>query len=144
MCAASELGKITEDTSVVAALLESARNDPFWSVRKAAIEGLGAPENKERTSVLKKKCLDRNSQVRAAALKALGDSKQVELAVFFAERFEKDNSYVAQAETLKAIGKSGDGSFAGFLDDATRMTSPKDILKKAAEWASKQINSSVK
>jgi aminopeptidase N len=144
MWAASELSKFKKDASVAAALLESARNDPFWSVRRAAIEGLGAPENKEHTSVLKQKCFDQNSRVRAAALQALGDSRQVELVAFFAERFEKDSSYVAQAEALKSIGKSGDSSSAGFLEKAAKMTSPRSILKKAAEWALKQISSSVK
>ena len=120
-----------------------ARNDPFWSVRKAAIEGLGAPQNEERTSVLKQKCFDRNSRVRAAALQALGASRQVELAAFFVERFKKDKSYLAQAEALKSIGKCGDGSSAGFLQNAAKMTSPRNILKKAAEKALKQISSSV-
>ena len=143
MWAASELGKIKEDTSAVAALLEMARNDPFWSVRKAAIEGLGTPQNEERTSVLKQKCFDRNSRVRAAALQALGDSRQVELVAFFVERFKKESSYLAQAEALKSIGKCGDGSSAGFLQNAAKMTSPRNILKKAAEKALKQISSSV-
>ena len=144
MWAASELGEIKNDTSVVAALLESVQNDPFWSVRKAAIEGLGTPETKKLTSVFKQKCLDRNSRVRAAALQALGDSKQAELVEFYAERFEKDSSYVAQAEALKSIGKSGEGSSAEFLENAGRMTSPRNIIKKAAEWATHQLSSSVK
>jgi aminopeptidase N len=144
MWAASELGEVEKNPSVKAALLESAQNDPFWSVRRAAIEGLGTPENKEHTSVLKQKCFDQNSRVRAAALQALGDSQQGELVAFFVECFEKDNSYVAQAEALKAIGKSGDSSYAGFLENAARMTSHRNILKRAAEQALKQIRSSVK
>ena len=144
MWAASQLGKIKKDASAAASLLESARNDPFWSVRRAAIEELGTPESKEHTSFLKQKCFDRNSRVRAAALQALGNSRQVELATFFAECFDKDNSYVAQAEALKAIGKSGDSSSVGFLENAATMTSHRNILKRAAEQALKQINSSVK
>ncbi len=144
MWAASELGKIKKDAPAAAALLQSARKDPFWSVRRAAIEGLGTPENEEHTSILKQKCFDHDSRVRAAALQTLGDSRQVELAAFFAECFEKDNSYVAQAEALKAIGKSGDSSSRGFLESAARMTSHRNILKRAAEQALKQISSSVK
>jgi len=141
MWAASELGKIKKDASIVAVLVESGRNDPFWSVRRAAIENLGAPKNKEHTSVLKRKCVDQNSRVRAAALQALGDSRQAELVAFFVERFEKDHSYVAQAEALRSIGKCGDSSSVGFLEKAARMKSPRNILKKAADWALKQISS---
>jgi aminopeptidase N len=144
MWAASELGKIKKDAPVVAALLESGRNDPFWSVRKAAIENLGAPTSKEHTSVLKRKCVDQNSQVRAAALQALGDSGQAELVAFFVKRFEKDDSYVAQAEALRSIGKCGDSSSAGFLEKAATMESPRGILRKAADWALKQISSPAK
>ena len=143
MWAVSELGKIEKDASVVAALLESARNDPFRSVRRAAIEELGTPESKEHMSVLKEKCFDQNSQVRAAALQALGDSRQAELVEFFAKCFEKDDSYIAQAEALRSIGKCGDSSSAEFLEKAVQMKSHRDILKKAAEWALKQIGSSV-
>ena len=144
MWAASELGKIKKDASIVAALLESGRNDPFWSVRKAAIENLGAPKNKEHTSVLKRKCFDQNSRVRAAALQALGDSRQAELVAFFVERFGKDDSYVAQAEALRSIGKCGDTSSAGFLGKAATMESPRGILRRAVDWALKQISSPTK
>ncbi len=144
MWAASELGKIKKDAPVAAALLESGRNDPFWSVRKAAIENMGAPKSREHTSVLKRKCVDKNSRVRAAALQALGDSGQAELVAFFVERFEKDDSYVAQAEALRSIGKCGDSSSAGFLGKAERMKSHRNILKKAADWALKQISSSTR
>ena len=144
MWAASELGKIKKDAPVVAALLESGRNDPFWSVRKAAIENMGAPKSREHTSVLKRKCVDKNSRVRAAALQALGDSGQAELVAFFVERFEKDDSYVAQAEALRSIGKCGDSSSAEYLKKAAGMKSHRNILRKAADWALKQISSSTR
>lgn len=144
MWAASELGKIKKDARVEAVLLESARNDPFWSVRKAAIENLGVPKNKEHTSVLKRKCVDQNSRVRAAALQALGDSGQAELVAFFVECFEKDDSYVAQAEALRSIGKCGDSSSAEFLGKAARMKSHRDILRRAANQALRQISSPTK
>lgn len=144
MWAASELGKIKKDAPVVAALLESGRNDPFWSVRKAAIENMGAPKSREHTSVLKRKCVDKNSRVRAAALQVLGDSGQAELVAFFVERFEKDDSYVAQAEALRSIGKCGDSSLAEYLKKAAGMKSHRNILRKAADWALKQISSSTR
>jgi aminopeptidase N len=144
MWAASKLGKIRKDASIAAALLESGRNDPFWSVRRAAIENLGAPKNKKHTRVLKRKCVDENSRVRAAALQALGDSGQAGLVAFFIDRFEKDRSYVAQAEALRSIGKCGDSSSAVFLEEAAKMKSHRNILKRAADRALKQISSPTK
>ncbi|NQV35413.1 MAG: M1 family metallopeptidase [Phycisphaeraceae bacterium] len=140
MWAASELGKIKGDASSTAALLESGRDDLFWSVRRAAIEALGTSEQGTHESVLKQKCLDQNSRVRAAALQALGDSRQIELVAFFAERFEKDNSYVAQAAALRSIGKCGDNASVGFLDKAAAMKSHRNILKNAADWALKKVS----
>jgi aminopeptidase N len=141
MWAASQLGKIEKNAPVAAALLESARNDPFWSVRKAAIESLGAPANEEHKSALKLKCLDEHSQVRAAAFRALADSGQAGLVAFFVECFKKDDSYIAQAEALRAIGRCGDNSSAGFLKKAAKMKSHRDILKRAADRALKQLDS---
>jgi aminopeptidase N len=77
-------------------------------------------------------------------LQALGDGGQIELVAFFEERFEKDSSYVAQAEALRAIGKCGDKSSTEFLENAARMTSHRNIIKRAAERALKQISSSVR
>ncbi len=141
MWAASELGKIEGAASIETALLESGQNDPFWSVRRAAIESLGAAKHEEHRRVLQRKCLDQNSRVRAAALQALGDSRRAELLAFFVERFEKDRSYLAQAEALRSIGKCGDSASVGFLEEAAAMKSPRNVLEKAADWALKQINS---
>ena len=140
MWAASELGKIKGDASIAAALLESGRSDPFWSVRRAAIGSLGPPKHKEHTSVLRQKCTDQNSRVRAAALRVLGDSRQAEHVAFFVERFEKDRSYLAQAEALRSIGKCGDNASTGFLEKAVTLKSPRNVLKNAAAWALKQIS----
>ena len=114
----------------------AARNDRFWAVRRAAIEalGTGAP-----TELLKEKILDENSTVRAAALRALGDTKDPELLPFFEERFRVDDSYVAQAEALRALGKVADASSRPFLEEAARMDSPRDVIARAARSALEQF-----
>ncbi|MCP4453770.1 MAG: aminopeptidase, partial [Planctomycetes bacterium] len=140
MWAASQLGQIKADASSTAAVLESARDDLFWSVRRAAIESLGAAEHEAHVNVLKQECRDQNSRVRAAALRALGDSRQPDLVAFFEVRFERDTSYLAQAEALRSIGKCGDSTSASFLEDAGKMPSHRQVLKRAADWALKEIN----
>jgi len=58
---------------------------------------------------------------------------------FFKEQFEKEDSYSAQAEALRSIGKSGDRSKLSFLRNASKMRSPRDVIKRAAEWSIAEI-----
>jgi HEAT repeat protein len=84
-------------------------------------------------------CKEKNSKVRTTALQILGDMKDSELASFFVERFEKDDSYVAQAEALRSLGKCGDRSQISFLKKAAKMGSPRNVIKRAADWALKEL-----
>jgi len=61
------------------------------------------------------------------------------LVVFFRKRFKEDNSYLAQAEHLRSLGKCGDRSQLSFLQEAAGMTSPRDVIKRAAAWAKEKI-----
>ena len=65
--------------------------------------------------------------------------KDSELASFFVERFEKDDSYIAQAEALRSLGKCGDMSQISFLKKAAEMRSPRNVLKRAADWALREL-----
>jgi len=40
---------------------------------------------------------------------------------------------------LRSIGKCGDRSQLSFLESAAKMKSPRDVIKKAADWAIKKI-----
>ena len=84
-------------------------------------------------------CSDKNSKVRTTSLQILGDKKDSELASFFVERFEKENSYAAQAEALRSLGKCGDRSQISFLKKASEMESPRNVIKRAADWALKEL-----
>jgi aminopeptidase N len=64
------------------------------------------------------------------------------LSAFFRDRFTKDDSYQVQAESLRAIGRSGDRSQLPFLEEALEMRSPRDVIRKAAEWAIEKISES--
>jgi len=72
-------------------------------------------------------------------LRVLGDNKNSGLVSFFKEQFEKDDSYLAQAEALRSIGKCGDRSQLSFLENAAKMKSPRNVIKRAADWAIKEI-----
>jgi len=129
MWAASELAKFKGNPRVVKELTERIQNDSFWAVRRIALDTLSKVELKLDIELLKKVCEEKNSKVRTAALQILGDVKDSELISFFKERFKKDDSYVAQAEALRSIGKCGDRSQISFLKNVAEMESPRNGLK---------------
>ncbi len=137
--AASELSKFKDDSRAVKGLIDRAQNDKFWAVRRSAVETLGKTKQRELVDLFKEKCGDKNSKVRTAALKALGNYNNSGLVSFFRERFKKDDSYLAQGEALRSIGKCGDRSQLSFLENAKKMKSPRNVIKRAAEWAIKKI-----
>jgi len=94
---------------------------------------------KNGPAVFKKACQDPDSQIRAAALIALGDLKDRTLFDFYKGLFQKDVSYRVQAEALAAIGKAGDPAAVPFLKQAAAVPSYRDMVRRAAETALKQF-----
>jgi aminopeptidase N len=139
MWAASELVKFKDDPKVFQSLSACALKDPFWAVRRSAIETLGKIQARDVPAVLKKACLDARSTVRAAALAALGDRKDRSFIEFYKERFRKDTSYLVQAEALRALGKTGDPAVVPFLENAASLPSHNNVFKTAAESARKDV-----
>lgn len=138
--AASELAEFQDDPMAMRGLKDRAQNDEFWAVRRSAIETLGTLKKKEHLSLFKETCEDKNSKVRVAALGILGNYEEPELVSLFKKQFIEDDSYLAQAEALRAIGKCGDRSHLSFLKEAAKMESPRNVIKIAADWAIKEIN----
>jgi aminopeptidase N len=75
-------------------------------------------------------------------LRVLGDMKDDNLITFFKDRFKRDDSYVAQAEALRSIGKCGNRAQLSFLRNAAKMQSPRNIIKNAADWAENTLSKS--
>ena len=138
--AASELAEFQDDPMAMRGLKDRAQNDEFWAVRQSAIETLGTLKKREHLGLFKEKCADKNSKVRVAALGVLGNYEEPELVSLFKKQFKEDDSYLAQAEALKSIGKCGDRSHLSFLKEAAKMESPRNVIKRAADWAIKEIN----
>ncbi len=137
--AASELAKFGDDARAINGLIDSARKDGFWAVRRTSVETLGKLKREEDIELFKDKCTDPSSKVRVSALRMLGDYEDPGLVSFFKARFEKDDSYLAQAEALRSIGKCGDESQIAFLKKAAEMMSPRNVIGRAADWAIKKI-----
>ncbi|HUT08070.1 MAG TPA: HEAT repeat domain-containing protein, partial [Candidatus Latescibacteria bacterium] len=139
MDAAAGLLAFAADPQVIAGLVASLQTDPFWAVRKSSLEVLARIKPKNGPAVFKKACQDPDSQVRAAALVALGDLKDRKLIDFYKGLFHKDVSYRVQVEALTAIGKAGDPTAVPFLKEAAAVPSYRDMVRRAAEAALKQL-----
>jgi len=139
MWAASELVKFKGNSRAAEGLVGSLQDDPFWAVRRSAVEALSEAEADPDVDLLKKVCEEKNSKVRTAALRILGETRDAQLVSFFMERFNQDDSYAAQAEALRSIGKCGDRSHLSFLRNAAEMASPRNVIQRAADWALKEI-----
>ena len=137
--ALSQLEEHATSPPVVLKWIEAAEQDPSWYVRGTATEKLGALGLATHVGFLQRKSMDDSARVRAIALTALGDYQHEGLAPFFAQRFEVDDSYLVQAEALRAIGKCGNASWQDYLEKASDLKSPQDVIRSAAEWALQQI-----
>jgi aminopeptidase N len=139
MWAAAQLGEQTSDATVSAALRRTAAEDPFWAARHKALQVLAPSFRAGDVPFLKSRALDDRSAVRVAALRALGDLHDRSLEPFFRERYERDASYLAEAEALRGIGKCGDASSIPFLEQAGQVKSHNDVLHMAADDALRML-----
>jgi aminopeptidase N len=115
------------------------QNDPFWAVRRSALEALSKLNVNMNVELLKKMCSDENSKVRTTAIRILGDTRDSKLVSFFKDQFKTDDSYVTQAEVLRSIGKCGNRSQISYLESMANMKSPRNVIKRAADWALKEL-----
>ena len=139
--AAEQLSEKLQDKVVVKALKEAVLNDTFWAVRRTAVTVLARVKQREWMNTLKGACFDPHSRVRAEAYRILGTTERSDIARLMKARFKIEDSYLAQASALKAIGKCGDDSFLAFLERASKMASYRDILKHSALQAIEEIHS---
>ena len=139
MWAASQLLRYKEQPAAIAALKESALQDPCWAARRSAVESLSRLRDSSLIKFFRQECQDKNSRVRVAAISALADLENPELVKFFKERFEKDDSYLVQAEAIKAVGKCGSSSDIPFLKKAAALESPREVIRRGSEAALKDI-----
>jgi aminopeptidase N len=135
MWAAKELAKHKKETHVIDALADRVQNDDFWAVRESALVSWSNSGGEGDIDFLKTCCKDQNSKVRTTAIRLLGDTGDQKLISFYKDMFSKDDSYLVQAETLRSIGKCGDRSQLSYLEKWTDTDSPRNVIKKAVEWA---------
>jgi len=127
--------QVTETLTLVA------QEDSFWAVRVAALESrAGLREPTPPVELFKAAGGGENSRVRRTAIRLLGETRDPALVSLFRERFSADDSYQAQAETLRSIGRTGDRSQLPFLREALAVPSHQNVIRQAAEWAIAEIS----
>ncbi|MFC1640368.1 HEAT repeat domain-containing protein [Gemmatimonadota bacterium] len=134
------LANFGNDADVVEELSAIVFDDPFWAVRLAAVEAVASLSGQAGLDILRAAATDANSQVRRAAIRAMGDMADAHLVDFFRNTFNADSSYQVQAEALRAIGRSGDRDQLEFLTLAAGMDSPRNVIGTAAEYAIEEIS----
>ncbi len=132
MWAARQLEQHTKEPGVLQALQRSARHDAFWGVRREALRATTSFKEEGLTAFWKQRAEDEKSAVRVAAIQLLASRRDPALKVWFLEKFRTDNSYLAQAEALRALGGCGSAEDLPFLRAASTEPSPRDVIRKAA------------
>jgi aminopeptidase N len=123
------LGKLMGDDGVVAALDKALRSKDHYGVRIAAAEALGSIGSNQARDALLRGLADKDSKVRRAVVKALGQFKQDRVAKRLEALFRKDRSYYVAAEVVRAVAKIRDEGAYGFLVGALKYESHRDVVR---------------
>ena len=139
LTAVNELRSFNGEKSTLTVWTKLATSDSFWAVRQAALENIERYQGEKSKDLYKARLMDKNSKVRVSAIRILGDQKDPGLVRLFEKTFRSENSYAAQAESLKSIGKCGGKKQLSFLKEAESVKSYRNIVSKAAVDASSVI-----
>jgi len=139
LTAVNELRSFNGEKSALTVWTKLATSDSFWAVRQAALENIGKYQGEKSKDLYKACLMDKNSKVRVSAIRILGDQKDPGLVRLFEKTFRSENSYAAQAESLKSIGKCGGKKQLSFLKEAESVKSYRNIVSRAAVDASSVI-----
>ncbi|MCU0227494.1 MAG: HEAT repeat domain-containing protein [Bryobacterales bacterium] len=140
MWAARQLARHRQHPGVLRSLQQSARNDAFWGVRREALRATGDFPDEGLTAFWKECADDQKSAVRVAAIQLLASRRDPSLRDWFLQRFREDDSYLAQAEAVRALGQCGSQEDLPFLRAAAVEPSPRDVIRKAAREAISQLS----
>ncbi len=137
--AASDLKGYASHPDVREALIRTISDDAFWAVRREALLATEPIPSVAMHDVWKRAALDPKSRVRAEALRLLGTLQNRSLSAFLADRYQREDSYIAQAEALRSMGRCRDRALEPLLQTAATRKSPGNILSQAAREALQQL-----
>ena len=138
--AALDLEAHAAQSRVRKGLSDCAVSDPFWNVRMTCLDVLSRSIAEGDDRLFSESIQDPHSRVRAAAVRGLGELGREEHGELLIEFYRNDTSYFARAEALRSLGKIGDPMIVQFLEEAAQDSSPRNVIRLAAEWALDQLD----
>jgi aminopeptidase N len=130
--AAKELRQYKEDEEVFAALVQSARHDPFWGVRQEAAVSVGVMKNEGVKDALFETYRDKKSAVRRAAIIALEQFTSSDVAAFLDTAAQTDSSYLVLGSCITAMQSVDSVNAFNFARRYIDTNSYRDIVRRAA------------
>jgi len=132
--AVSALGKIKNDSEVVAALGDTLRNDKDWGVRAIAADALGEIGGAAASKLLLEAASSNDAPwVLTRIVNALGNFKDdTAVAAKLNSIAKEDSSYRARASALQALGRLKAPNAFATLEAAVNSDSPDGFLRNAA------------
>ncbi len=133
IAAAKELSTKKGRRIVETALLNSAKNDPFWGVRKEAVNSFAKLKSKNYAKELMVMAEGQDNRVRRAIWNALKNYKKDEkVSEFLQNVIETDNKYYSIADAFKALVVVDTAAARQKVDALLDTDSHTDVIRKSA------------
>lgn len=120
------------------AVYELALKDPYWELRRSAIDGIYLDEDKDKALIQQIEQMAQNDvrpNVRAAAFDKLGGLKKSNAATLARMAIEKDPSYMVLSSALTAVFRSEPKEALGIAKKMEKETSPTIVLMIAEVYS---------
>lgn len=121
-----------DDKSVQKAIVSRLKEDSFWVLRRESARFLGDVHPKWAEGELIQAIHDPKSRVRAEVISALANYKDTTLVSKIQDIFQTDSSYAVQSAAIRAIAKLDSANALSFLQNALKMDSYNEQIRKAA------------
>ncbi len=130
--AAQALGRIAS-RQAVRALQSALFKERFWAVQGEIAQALASIRTPEAVDTLLE-ALDRldNPKARRMLIAALGEVRDHRVLARLKETGPKEESYFAETQSLKTLGRTGDASLMELFKDALTRESWNDIVRSGA------------
>ncbi len=119
------------DESLFQVLLRVVQTDPFWVVRREAVNAIGKMDSLEVEEALIEAYEDGNSKVREAAVSNLGRFSSDRVRTLLLKAMDDDSSYSVNTEALKAYAKIDSADFFRVAVERLEAPSYLNIIQNA-------------
>jgi aminopeptidase N len=131
--AAVALGTFKDNEDVSDALGKAARQDKFWGVREEALRALGRLDSPAARKQIMAALSNEQPWVRQTAVEELGHFANDGDAIKRLQNVYKDDkAYAVRGAALQSLAQDKANGAAGLLEKTLTVSSPDDVLRKAA------------